>query len=79
VSTPSTEYVTPAEAADLLRLSRETVYRLVRRGDLRAIRVGNGPNASLRIHPDDLVALIRPANARDVLRAAQPIKETRDA
>ncbi|MBI2237730.1 MAG: helix-turn-helix domain-containing protein [Actinobacteria bacterium] len=35
-------FVTVNEVADLLRVSRMTVYRLIRQGDLPAVRVGRG-------------------------------------
>jgi excisionase family DNA binding protein len=33
-------FLTPQEVADLLRVSSMTVYRLIRSGELRAVRVG---------------------------------------
>jgi excisionase family DNA binding protein len=38
--TQDTLVVTPPEAARLLGLGRTTVYKLIRSGDLKAIRVG---------------------------------------
>lgn len=46
------ELLTLAEVADLLRVSRWTIYALVSRGELRALRVGN----RLRFRPEWLVA-----------------------
>jgi excisionase family DNA binding protein len=39
-SLASTRSLTIAEAARILRVSKQTVYRLVRAGDLEATRVG---------------------------------------
>jgi excisionase family DNA binding protein len=39
-SLASTRSLTIAEAARILRVSKQTVYRLVRAGDLEAARVG---------------------------------------
>ena len=36
----SARFLTIFEAASILRVSKQTVYRLVRTGDLEAIRVG---------------------------------------
>ena len=38
------------EVARFLRLSRATIYRLVERGELPALRIGN----SIRFHPEEL-------------------------
>jgi excisionase family DNA binding protein len=43
-------FLTVAEVADLMRVSSMTVYRLIKAGDLRALRVGK----SFRINEDDL-------------------------
>ncbi len=34
------EYLTPQEAADLVRCSRQTIYGMIRRGELEAVRFG---------------------------------------
>lgn len=47
----------PDEASEILRVSRGHVYRMVERGDLRAIRLGHGPKAHLRIPADQLELL----------------------
>jgi excisionase family DNA binding protein len=41
------ENLTMREVCDRLRISRQTVRRLIDNGDLKAIRVGNGPNGQL--------------------------------
>jgi excisionase family DNA binding protein len=46
--------LTVAEVADLLRVSNMTVYRLIKAGDLAAIRVGK----NYRIRRDDLDAYL---------------------
>jgi len=46
--------LTVGETADVLRLSRGSVYRLVERGDLAAVRLGSGRRPRLRIDPADV-------------------------
>ena len=48
-------YLTVAEVAELMRLSRMTEYRLVNRGELPAVRVGR----SFRVPQDALEAYLR--------------------
>jgi excisionase family DNA binding protein len=43
-------FLTVAEVADALRVSTMTVYRLIKAGDLRAVRVGK----SYRLTEDDV-------------------------
>jgi excisionase family DNA binding protein len=43
-------FLTVAEVADMLRVSSMTVYRLIKAGDLRAIRVGK----SYRLSEDEV-------------------------
>lgn len=47
-------YLTVAEVADMMRLSRMTVYRLVHSGELPAVRVGR----SFRVPQDALDAYL---------------------
>jgi len=47
---PRVRYLTVAEVAETMRLSRMTVYRFVQRGDLPAVRVGR----SYRVPKDAL-------------------------
>ncbi len=42
-------FLTPREVAEALRVSDMTVYRLIRSGELRALRIGK----SFRISEDD--------------------------
>ncbi|EGL84147.1 DNA binding domain protein, excisionase family [Caldalkalibacillus thermarum TA2.A1] len=46
---------TPDEVAELLKISKHTVYELIKRGELAAFRVGN----KMRIEPQDLEAYKR--------------------
>jgi excisionase family DNA binding protein len=48
-------FLTVAEAAPILRVSRRTVYRLVHSGELEAVRVGR----SFRIREDVMIAYLR--------------------
>jgi excisionase family DNA binding protein len=45
-----TRLLTVAEVASVMRVSRMTVYRLIRRGQLKAIRVGR----NYRVRENDL-------------------------
>jgi excisionase family DNA binding protein len=47
-------FLTVAEVADILRVSTMTVYRLVKAGDLPAVRVGK----SYRLREDDIDAYL---------------------
>ena len=47
-------FLTVAEVADLLRVSSMTVYRLIKEGELPAVRVGK----SYRVREDDLDAYL---------------------
>jgi excisionase family DNA binding protein len=47
-------FLTVAEVADLLRVSGMTVYRLIKAGDLAAVRIGK----SYRIREDDVDAFV---------------------
>lgn len=46
--------LTVAEVASIMRVSRMTVYRLIRRGQLKAIRVGR----NYRVTEEDLKAYL---------------------
>ncbi|CAN5176756.1 hypothetical protein BH24ACT1_BH24ACT1_02670 [soil metagenome] len=41
------QYLTVAEVAETLRVSTMTVYRLIKSGDLRAVRVGKSYRLSI--------------------------------
>jgi excisionase family DNA binding protein len=47
-------FLTPREVADLLRVSSMTVYRLIKSGELRAVRVGK----AYRILEEDVGAYL---------------------
>jgi putative molybdopterin biosynthesis protein len=47
-------FLTPADVAAVLQVSRATVYALIERGELRAVRVG----LQLRVAPGDLQAFL---------------------
>jgi len=47
-------HLTPGAAADLLSCSTETVLRMIRRGELRAVRIGS----SLRISESALEEML---------------------
>ena len=47
-------FLTVQEVADLMRVSSMTVYRLIKGGELRAVRVGK----SYRVREDDLDTFI---------------------
>jgi excisionase family DNA binding protein len=53
------EILTASEVAERLRVSRETVRRLVAQGDLPVARVG----AQMRFHRDDVERLLEPRTA----------------
>jgi excisionase family DNA binding protein len=50
----STTLLTAAEVADQLRVSTMTIYRLIRRGELPAVRVGR----NYRVRRSDLEAYL---------------------
>jgi excisionase family DNA binding protein len=58
-------FLTVAEVADMMRVSRMTVYRLVHSGDLPAIRFGR----SFRV-PESAVAAAMETPVSDVSRSA---------
>lgn len=52
------EYLTPKEAADLLKVDRLTVYRMIKDGRLSAVRIGK---RGWRISREALTGLLQPA------------------
>ncbi len=66
--------LTTGAAAARLRITRQTLYRLVAAGELRALRLGPGPRAHYRIESDELARFLR-RHDRDsgtvLLRAAR--------
>ncbi len=51
------EYFTPKEVAEKLKIDRQTVYRMVSDGRLKADRVGA---RGLRIRGESVAAVLRP-------------------
>jgi excisionase family DNA binding protein len=51
---PRARFLTVQEVAEVLRVSTMTVYRLIKNGDLGAVRVGK----AYRVREDDLDAFI---------------------
>ena len=62
------DLLTPREVAEVMRVSTMTVYRLIKSGELPAIRVGK----HLRIRGNDVVLFL---DARRVPTPAAPAKE----
>ena len=60
--------LTPREVAEVMRVSTMTVYRLIKSGELPAIRVGK----HLRIRGNDVAAFL---DARKVPMPADPSKK----
>jgi excisionase family DNA binding protein len=52
---PSKRFFRPDEVAQLLALSRRTIYRMIRDGRLQGVRWGSGP---WRISRETLLALL---------------------
>ena len=71
LSIESAEYLTVAETANRLRCGRRAVYDLIAAGHLRAVRIGTGPRARLRIPAAALqeLELQRTAGRPEVNRA----------
>jgi excisionase family DNA binding protein len=53
------ELLTVQEAAAALRVSRDTIYDRIRAGKLRAFKLDEAPNASLRIERAELDRFLR--------------------
>jgi excisionase family DNA binding protein len=51
------EFLIPAEVAAILRVSKMTVYRLIARGEMEAVRAGRG----YRVRAETLRAYLAPA------------------
>ena len=60
------------EVAQLLRISLPTVYRLVKRGDLPAYRVGR---LKLMFYTDDVVAYINASRVEPAVKVNPPDNE----
>jgi excisionase family DNA binding protein len=55
-SESQTPLLTVGQVSRRLRVSPQSVYRLVRSGEIPALRLGHGRNASLRFDPDEIEA-----------------------
>ena len=51
--------LSPMEAAQHLGVSRRTIYRKIHTDELPFFRLGDSPNAPLRVDPDDLTEWLR--------------------
>jgi excisionase family DNA binding protein len=51
-------YLTAAEAREVLRISRDTLTKLIKSGELKASKVGGSVNSPYRIDEDDLSAYL---------------------
>jgi excisionase family DNA binding protein len=49
----------PREAADVLRVSKRSVYRMIEDGRLSSVRLGDGPSAQIRVPASAVANLIR--------------------
>jgi|GEM_PF-2990972 len=58
--TDKLEWLKPCEVAATFRVTRQHIYRLIRRGDLAAVWVGDTP----RIHRDELARFIAEGGRR---------------
>lgn len=58
------------QAAELLGVNERTIYNLIRRGDLRASKLGRSPNSPVRIDPADLAAYLEAMKDCDGREAA---------
>lgn len=56
------EFLTVPEVARILRLSAWSVRQRIARGEIDAIRLGDGPKARIRVAEGDLVAYLRRVN-----------------
>lgn len=72
---------TPEEVARILKISRFTVYELIKRGDLAAYRIGR----KVRVEQADIDRYIQntkscgPSLTRSMVSAAEPLAATRDS
>lgn len=65
-------FLTPAEAAVALTLSVSSIYRAVRNGEMRAVRLADGKRGALRIPTSELLRLSEARVAREVIHRAPP-------
>lgn len=60
-ATPESDWFDVDEALDFLRISRATLYRLIKRGDVKAFKLGG----QLRFRRADLLAAVKPVPPSD--------------
>lgn len=60
----STSLLSIQETADALNISRDTVRRLISKGELRALKIGR----QIRIRPQDLDRACKPVTSQAALR-----------
>lgn len=65
---PDREFLTITDVAQMLHLSTTTIWRHVRRGELKAVKIGR----SYRIRRSDLDALLVAAEQNALAPAASP-------
>jgi excisionase family DNA binding protein len=64
----------PDEVAARLNISRASVYRLLDRGALRGVRLGDGPKAHLRVEPEEVDRYISDARiGNDIAERAEQL------
>lgn len=51
-------YLTAVEVCERLRISRDTLHKLIKSGDLRAHKVGSGITSPYRIDEEDFDAYV---------------------
>src|SRR6266516_1052978 len=74
MTTEKTEFLTVAEVARTLRVSRNTIYRLVANAQLPALKLGSGPNPSIRIPKVELDRYTATARiGNDIAREAEQL------
>jgi excisionase family DNA binding protein len=71
--------LTVDEAARVLRIARRTMYRRIQTGHLRAVRLGDGPKAPLRVEESELERYAKRSSiGSDVAERARRIVELRN-
>jgi excisionase family DNA binding protein len=57
-------YLTAAEACERLRVSRDTLHKMIKTGILKAHKAGKGVTSPYRISEEDIAAYIERQTAR---------------
>ena len=65
-------FVTPAEAAAALTLSVSSIYKAVRSGEMRAVKLAGGKRGGLRIPTSELLRLSEARMVREITRRVPP-------